>query len=204
MLFEVLNLDNRGSLSNRAVQLFGIGPGSFLNEVIQLTLQLPSSHMCGQAIFRSRPCMHVCARACHVVNCLACFDNLLLIWFFLQAGTAYIRRKIKRGQAYTELFVDELNEFYEGFPVFDASRNEDFTLRLKLYCTVCDFPGRHNRTMCGFHSPYRSLCRLVRNARLWQAYQQPCLLSLLVHREMASWFESHGQRTSCQQNAQQC
>ena len=60
MLFEVLNLDNRGSLSNRAVQLFGIGPGSFLNEVIQLTLQLPSSHMCGQAIFRCDDRAHVC------------------------------------------------------------------------------------------------------------------------------------------------
>ena len=28
--------------------------------------------------------------------------------------------------------------------MYDASRNEDFTLRLKLYCTVCDFPGRYN------------------------------------------------------------
>ena len=202
MLFEVLNLDNRGSLSTRAVQLFGIGPGSFLNEVIQLTLQSPNSHMCGQALFRCDDRAQVCTCVSCVVELSGvCFD-LLLIWFFLQAGTAYIRRKIKRGQAYTELFVDELNEFYEGFPVYDASRNEDFTLRLKLYCTVCDFPGRYNRTMCDFHAPFRSLCRLVRNARLWQAYQQPCLLSLLVHREMASWFESNGQRTSvCQQNA---
>ena len=35
-----------------------------------------------------------------------------------------------------------LNDFYRtGFRVHDAHRVEDFTLRLKLYCTVCDFPG---------------------------------------------------------------
>ena len=57
-------------------------------------------------------------------------------------GTAYLRRKIKKGQAYTELFVDEMNDFYKtGFRVHDAHKLDDFTLRLKLYCTVCDFPG---------------------------------------------------------------
>ncbi len=57
-------------------------------------------------------------------------------------GTAHLRRKIKKGQAYTELFVDEMNDFYKtGFRVHDAYKLDDFTLRLKLYCTVCDFPG---------------------------------------------------------------
>ena len=60
-----------------------------------------------------------------------------------QTGTAHIRRKITKGRAYTECFVDDLNDFYRtGFRVHDAHRVEDFTLRLKLYCTVCDFPGR--------------------------------------------------------------
>ena len=70
ILFEVLNLDHRGSLSNRAVQLFGIGPGSFLNEVIQLTLSI---HIFGVEIFRCDDRANVCTRACHVLlNCLVC------------------------------------------------------------------------------------------------------------------------------------
>jgi hypothetical protein len=35
--FEVMNLQGRGTLSNQAIHLYGIGPGSFLNEVIQAT-----------------------------------------------------------------------------------------------------------------------------------------------------------------------
>ena len=52
--------------------------------------------------------------------------------------------------------MDELNEFYRGgFSVFDANKNEDFRLRLKLYCTVCDWPGySHHRKFgtCTFSS----------------------------------------------------
>ena len=62
---------------------------------------------------------------------------------FSQAGTAFIRRQVLDGRIYTELFVDEMNEFYyEGFSVYDANKKEDFPLRMKLYCTICDFPGR--------------------------------------------------------------
>ena len=68
------------------------------------------------------------------------FCHLVL---FSQAGTAFIRRQVLDGRIYTELFVDEMNEFYyEGFSVYDANKKEDFPLRMKLYCTICDFPGR--------------------------------------------------------------
>ena len=37
MIIEVMNLQGRGTLSNQAIHLYGIGPGSFLNEVILAT-----------------------------------------------------------------------------------------------------------------------------------------------------------------------
>ena len=37
MIFEVLNVPGRGTLENRAVHLYGIGPGSYLNEVCYVT-----------------------------------------------------------------------------------------------------------------------------------------------------------------------
>ena len=62
---------------------------------------------------------------------------------FSQTGTAFIRRPVLDGRPYTELFVDEMNEFYyDGLSVYDANKKEDFPLRMKVYCTICDFPGR--------------------------------------------------------------
>jgi hypothetical protein len=109
-----------------------------------------------------------------------------------QGGTAHIRRKIKNGKIYTECFVDELNEFYRGgFSVFDANKNEDFRLRLKLYCTVCDWPGySHHRkfSTCTFSLHFRP----VWNARIQPAGQCACLLSLLVHWKEIPWPEANG------------
>ena len=104
-------------------------------------------------------------------------------------GTAYLRRKIKKGQAYTELFVDEMNDFYNtGFRVHDAHKLDDFTWRLKLYCTVCDFPGPVIQ-LFGFFSfsLFGSVCRPVRNARVQPTRQCSGLLSLLVHRKAVPW-----------------
>ncbi len=77
MMYEILNLDKRGSLSSRAVQLFGIGPGSFLNEVSQLV----SSHVCGHAMFRCDDRAHVYACACHVLLSGVCFVFTLNLVF---------------------------------------------------------------------------------------------------------------------------
>ena len=104
-------------------------------------------------------------------------------------GTAHIRRKITKGRAYTECFVDDLNDFYKtGFRVHDAHRMDDFTLRLKLYCTVCDFPGLNIATCALADSGLYSVQFGPAGRPVWDAWVQPTrqcsgLLSLLVHRK---------------------
>ena len=62
MIIEVMNLQGRGTLSNQAIHLYGIGPGSFLNEVMLCALYssvyvwhtylctMSSAHICSLVI----------------------------------------------------------------------------------------------------------------------------------------------------------
>ena len=88
--------------------------------------------------------------------------------------------------------MDEVNEFYRaGFSVYDANKKEDFRLRLKVYCTVCDFPG-HSHHCVNLCLVFVASGRLVWHARFQPAGECSRLLSLLVHRKEIPWREPHG------------